>query len=71
MQIEDWAARIRAWAAGDDANVPRISETSAERQPERNVFCFFDNTMKVHAPENALRLSRALGLDPATLAVST
>ncbi len=70
-ELKAWAERIRAWASGSDADLPRLSEAPAPRRAKRNVFCFFDNTMKLHAPENALRLSRALGLDSATLAIGS
>ena len=62
--VASWGKRIRAWSAGgmpDDvatlcANPPPVATP-------RNVFCFFDNTMKIHAPENALKLARWLRLD--------
>lgn len=69
-QIDDWAARIRAWASGDEADLPCLSPQPAPLLTKRNVFCFFDNTMKVYAPENALRLSGALGVDPKTLNIT-
>lgn len=62
-QIAQWARHIRALAAGDDADLPRMSEVAPPALKARNVFCFFDNTLKVHAPANALRLADALGLD--------
>ena len=63
-QLADWGGRIRAWSAG---GVPDgVATLSADPPPAatpRNVFCFFDNTMKIHAPENALKLARGLQLD--------
>ncbi|MGB4927200.1 MAG: DUF72 domain-containing protein [Giesbergeria sp.] len=70
-QIKAWAGRIRAWAPGGDADLPQRSEAPAAKRAQRDVFCFFDNTMKLHAPDNALRLSRELGRDPATLAIGS
>lgn len=62
-QLAHWADRIRAWAAGGDApGIGRLSEEPAPQRSARNVFCFFDNTMKIHAPLNALRLAEQLGL---------
>ncbi len=62
-QLAHWADRIRAWAAGGDApGIGRLSEKPAPQRSARNVFCFFDNTMKIHAPLNALRLAEHLGL---------
>lgn len=63
-QLATWARRIRAWAAGgvpDD--VATLSDDPAPVTARRDVFCFFDNTMKTHAPENAQKLVRTLGLD--------
>ena len=55
--LEAWARRIEAWAAGgqpDDANlvVPWVAPSSVAR----DVYCYFDNTDKLHAPDNAQRL---------------
>lgn len=62
-QLAHWADRIRAWAAGGDApGIGRLSEKPAPQRSARNVFCFFDNTMKIHAPLNARRLAEQLGL---------
>lgn len=63
-QIDRWADRIRAWAAGglpDDMDFA-AAPVPADRATARDVFCFFDNTMKIHAPQNALRLAQRLGL---------
>ncbi len=70
-QIERWAGRIRAWHRGAAPRGMALAGPAA-RAPAappggRDVFCFFDNTEKLHAPENALHLARALRLDPATL----
>lgn len=62
-QLEQWAGRIRALAVGDKSDLPRIADTAPPVSGARNVFCFFDNTMKVHAPDNAHRLAQALGLN--------
>lgn len=61
--LERWAARIRAWHSGqamrdgDFAGDPK----SAADQP-RDVFLFFDNTDKRHAPQDAAALMRMLSL---------
>ncbi len=55
--LQRWAARIRAWSAGaqpDDARL--ISAKAAPRRASRDVFCYFDNDIKVHAPFDAKRL---------------
>lgn len=66
-QIDRWAARIRAWAAGGvpadlRTAAPGVRRASVPGRTPRNVFCFFDNTEKIHAPANALRLADRLGL---------
>ncbi|HYC48942.1 MAG TPA: DUF72 domain-containing protein [Burkholderiales bacterium] len=61
--LERWAQRIRAWAGGaepDDAK--RISEKAPPRRRSRDVYCYFDNDVKVRAPIDAHNLMRKLGL---------
>lgn len=61
--LEGWAARIRAWSQGaepDDAR--RISGRRARPRKSRDVYCFFDNDVKVRAPIDAHHLMRKLGL---------
>ncbi|BEP94590.1 DUF72 domain-containing protein [Acidovorax sp. A79] len=65
-QLAAWAGRIRAWAAGGvppDVRLLCAEDAGPAAMAARNVFCFFDNTMKTHAPGNALTLARTLGLD--------
>lgn len=58
-----WAERIRAWSSGSEpADAVRASASQAAG-PERDVYVYFDNDAKVHAPFDALALSRMLGLD--------
>ena len=62
--LERWAARIRAWAAGmqpDDAQ--RASDAPPRKRAARDVYCYFDNDAKVHAPFDAQVLMRLLGVD--------
>jgi uncharacterized protein YecE (DUF72 family) len=57
--LDQWAARIRTWARGsepDDAE--RVGGKARPRR--RDVFVFFDNDRKVHAPDNAMELIRRL-----------
>lgn len=63
-QLHSWAERIRTWAAGGTpANMQRLCDTAAPGQVARNVFCYFDNTDASHAPSDALKLARLLGLN--------
>jgi uncharacterized protein YecE (DUF72 family) len=55
--LERWAERIRAWLAGrQPQSAPLVAPVPEERKP-RDVYVYFDNDIKVHAPYDALRLS--------------
>ena len=59
--LDRWASRIRCWAAGtepDDAR--KISDLAPKPRKSRDVYCYFDNDAKVHAPFDALELKRKL-----------
>jgi uncharacterized protein YecE (DUF72 family) len=61
--LDRWAARIRAWTSGkqpDDARL--ISPKAPPRRASRDLFCYFDNDIKVHAPFDARKLIEKLGL---------
>jgi uncharacterized protein YecE (DUF72 family) len=58
--LDLWADRVRDWAAGRRPNGEFASQGSAGRGG-RDVFVFFDNTDKRHAPDNARSLMRRLG----------
>ncbi len=61
--LERWAARIGTWAGGGEpADAKRISAKPARKVPERDVYCYFDNDVKVRAPIDAHALMRKLGL---------
>ncbi|HYH41501.1 MAG TPA: DUF72 domain-containing protein, partial [Burkholderiales bacterium] len=61
--LERWAARIRAWADGGEApDAKRISTRPAASKRARDVYCYFDNDVKVRAPVDAHNLMRKLGL---------
>jgi len=57
--LVNWAARIRAWAAGGQPRGARRIDPRARlaREP-REVYCYFDNDVKVKAPRDARRLAR-------------
>jgi uncharacterized protein YecE (DUF72 family) len=55
--LERWAARIRGWRMGsqpDDAHL--ISAQPPLQLPMRDVYCYFDNDIKVKAPFDAKTL---------------
>jgi len=61
--LDDWARRIRAWSKGaqpDDARL--ISSTPPPKSSGRDIYCYFDNDAKVHAPFDARRLMQKLAL---------
>lgn len=61
--LQRWADRIDAWSRG--AQVPDANRASAKpglKRARRDVYCYFDNDVKVHAPYDAASLSRKLGL---------
>lgn len=73
-ELDRWARRISAWTQGEQPEEPRLllSQTAPPHRAARDVYCYFDNTEKLHAPLNARRLLEKLGLparsvDPALL----
>jgi uncharacterized protein YecE (DUF72 family) len=58
--LDGWAQRIRGWQAGES---PRTDHTIAPPPPvhSREVFVYFDNDAKVHAPTDAISLAGRLG----------
>ena len=63
--LEMWAARIKAWSEGTEpADARRASPATAARPAARgrDVYVYFDNDMKVHAPFDAKNLMLKLGL---------
>jgi len=67
--LDGWAARIRAWKAGQEPhNAKRISNHKPPPRQTRDLYVYFDNDRQAHAPQDALRLAAQLGLhDPQAL----
>jgi uncharacterized protein YecE (DUF72 family) len=60
-QLDGWAARIRAWRAGrEPPDARRITAAPAPARSGRDVYVYFDNDAKVHAPFDAMRLADRL-----------
>jgi uncharacterized protein YecE (DUF72 family) len=60
--LNRWAQRIAAWSRGcEPADAQRIAGPWP-KHAQRDVYCYFDNDAKVHAPFDALALMRRLGL---------
>jgi uncharacterized protein YecE (DUF72 family) len=60
--LERWARKIRAWTKGGNPRGGRLIAKPARSTAGRSVFAYFDNDVKVHAPEDAIALSRRLKL---------
>lgn len=61
--LETWAKKIRAWAAGrTPAGARLIGSRPSPRRQGRDVFVYFDNDAKIHAPFDAISLARRLGI---------
>jgi len=56
--LDDWAARIHAWSQGSEpADARKIAkDLTPPPRRSRDVYCYFDNDMKVHAPFDARKL---------------
>lgn len=62
-ELDRWARFLRSWANGRQPKDARlISGEPAPARPARDVYCYFDNTDKLHAPDNARELMQRLGL---------
>ncbi|MGH8214353.1 MAG: DUF72 domain-containing protein [Rhodanobacteraceae bacterium] len=61
--LSRWASRIRSWSVGrQPRNAERITATKPKARKSRDVYCYFDNDVKAHAPFDAARLAEKLGL---------
>lgn len=61
--LERWAERIRTWSTGGQVTDARLaSPKPAPQRAKRDVYVYFDNDVKVHAPYDAATLMRKLGL---------
>lgn len=61
--LDHWAERIRLWSQGsqvEDAKL--ITDKPAPKRKSRDIYCYFDNDIKVKAPFDARQLIEKLGL---------
>lgn len=59
--LDRWAARISAWANGSQSGDAKLIVDSAPpKRASRDIYCYFDNDVKVHAPFDAQELERRL-----------
>lgn len=62
-ELERWARCIEAWRNGGQPEAARlICPTAPRSKAPRDVYCYFDNTDKRHAPDNARELMAMLGV---------
>jgi uncharacterized protein YecE (DUF72 family) len=59
---ERWAQRIQSWSEGREPDDAIRIDRPATRRRQRDVYCYFDNDAKVHAPFDALALMARLGI---------
>lgn len=74
LELQCWAERLSAWAAGSQPkDAQRVVPNAKIGRNPRDVFCYFDNTDKLHAPNNARRLMQMLDVrwEPACTARPT
>ncbi|MCE7031876.1 DUF72 domain-containing protein [Lysobacter sp. GX 14042] len=60
--LDRWAERITAWAGGGEPADAQRAGDPAPAAGARDVYCYFDNDIKVHAPFDAQGLMARLGL---------
>jgi uncharacterized protein YecE (DUF72 family) len=60
-ELSAWATRVRAWSGGRTVRDGEFIGTPAHSNIPRDVFMYFDNTDKMHAPEDAQKLIAKLG----------
>lgn len=61
--LDRWAARFAAWSRGEQVGDARLAaKKAAPPRAKRDIYCYFDNDIKVHAPYDAAQLMRRLGL---------
>ena len=65
--LRRWGQRIQAWSqGGQPADAHLIQDQAAPVRDSRDVYCYFDNDQKVHAPYDARRLLESLRQDDAS-----
>jgi len=63
--LDRWADRIRAWSRGGEPRHAKRAGGAGRKARSRDVYCYFDNDIKVRAPFDADRLMQKLGLERA------
>jgi uncharacterized protein YecE (DUF72 family) len=60
--LKDWAGKIKAWARGTTPAGAKLTGPRAGKE-RRDVYIYFDNDAKVHAPFDAMKMAGMLGVD--------
>ncbi|MGE5452650.1 MAG: DUF72 domain-containing protein [Acidobacteriota bacterium] len=69
--LDRWADRITAWSQGQQpADAHLVVARSPAHKAHRDIYCYFDNDIKVRAPFDAAQLLHKLGL-PSNLDTDT
>ena len=55
--LERWAARVRVWLDGRSPAEAKLAAPPPRRARRRDVYVYFDNDIKVHAPYDAMNLA--------------
>jgi len=59
-ELSRWAKRVRAWRDGEPMTDGTFAGPPLKRHRRRDVYVYFDNTDKLHAPEDARALMHKL-----------
>ncbi|MBA3385612.1 MAG: DUF72 domain-containing protein [Chthoniobacterales bacterium] len=65
-ELDWWRARIDSWRRGRQPGDRRL-RAAMKPSVERDVYAYFDNDAKVHAPFDAMKLATRLGMQPLVL----
>jgi uncharacterized protein YecE (DUF72 family) len=59
--LNTWARKIKAWSRGSTpAGAKLTAPRAAAAKRARDIFVYFDNDVKVHAPFDAMKLAQLL-----------
>jgi uncharacterized protein YecE (DUF72 family) len=58
--LQTWAKKIECWSNGREVRSRKVISSSKPSRIRRDVYCYFDNDIKVRAPFDAIRLLEKL-----------
>jgi uncharacterized protein YecE (DUF72 family) len=61
-ELSWWAKRIEKWRDGKEPRDAKLAAHRSAIHPKRDVYVYFDNDIKVHAPFDAINLAKRLGV---------